>query len=103
MSLVYPRRAGPKCGQGALRARGIVEGDLDQLRVLGENLLQITGFVLLALSCAEGGFVVFIRGYPLQFSRSGAPGKSALGLHTLAPGGEVTLEIGDKVSGRVKF
>ena len=57
--------------------------------------------VLLALAGGELGLlVVLVGGGPLELGGAGAAGAAALGLHALAPGGEVALEVGDQVARR---
>src|SRR4051794_36348560 len=102
MGLVHSGSTGSQCCQGELRARRIVEGDLHQLWVLRENLPQITEFVFPTLACPQRGFLVLVRSNPLELTGPGTAGQPALGLHALAPGGELALEIGDEVGWRVE-
>ena len=96
MGLVDDRGTAPHGGEGV--PGGGFAGELDQAGCAAAERGQVSLFVLVAFPGEESELRVNVRGGPWL---AGA-GAIALGLHPLAPRGEVALEVGDEVAGGIE-
>jgi len=100
VGLIDDRGAAFHSGAGQGFVGRVVAEDLDQAGLALMLSLEVAELVLLAVPGGERRLLVtLVGGDPLQLVVAGrSPRAGALGLHALAPGGEVALEVGDQVA-----